>query len=179
MFDDKDIKVTFESYDDSGPEYPKLNLMVENNSDKPIEIATYADYINNVLAYSSMSSEKSNGFPESGQKGSATIEIYPDPLGLENRDQIQNIEFRLHIKNREPFELIAESAPIIIQLAIDVSKISKLDIPGEILVDRDDVKIVLREKIAHSAVEESGGFFQPVALFIENNSDHEVKVYIP
>lgn len=97
---------------------------------------------------------------------------------MENRDQIQNIEFRLHIKNREPFELIAESAPIIIQRAIDVSKISKLDIQGEILVDRDDVKIVLREKIAHGAVEESGGFFQPVALFIENNSDHEVKVYI-
>jgi type III secretory pathway component EscV len=109
MFDDKDIDLKFESYDDSSPEYPKLNVMIENNSDHEVKVFIHEGILNGTTF-----EDIFHVVLPSGKKCFQSINFYLNEIENTKIECSENLEFKFSMYEDDMGSHLFDSDNIII-----------------------------------------------------------------
>lgn len=165
IYDNKGIKITATGLDDSifGTE---LKLSIENNSEDNITVQTFNANVNGYMVSTIMSVDVA-----SGKKANDSITFETSGLKDCGIDKIATMEFRFTILDPESFTSITDSDMIKINTSIADTYVQKYDDTGNVLVDKNGIKIVGK------GLSQSDSFWGPgLILYIENNSDRDITI---
>lgn len=167
IYDANDIKVTATGIEE-GIFGAEIKLVVENNSTKDITIQDRDTNVNGFMVSTTMSIDVA-----AGKKATDNLIIDSTSIKACNLEKIATIEFRLKIYDADSFDDIAMSDVITIETNAAATYTQAVDESGEVLVDKDGIKIVCKGL----STEES--WWGPgVILYIENNSKQNITIQV-
>lgn len=167
LYEGNDIKITATGLED-GIFGTELRLIVENNSSKAVTIQARNANVNGFMINTIMSVDVA-----AGKKANDSLTF--ETSGLEDCgiDQIATMEFSFHIMDSETWDEIVNTETIVVNTSIASTYTQTVDDSGEVLVDKDGVKIVGKGLSADDS------FWGPgVILYIENNTDKNITVQV-
>lgn len=145
---------------------PELGLYIENNTDKAVTVQVGNCAVNGYMNYALFSEDVAPG-----KKSNSTVTFFEDGLNVCGIETFSEIEFEIVVVDSETFETIETSDIVKIKTSAFGTFEQVIDDAGEVLVDENGVKIVLkglREDDIYDGYE--------VLLFMENNSGKRVIV---
>ncbi len=157
------LKITATGIDRDSIWGTKLNILIENNSDKDVGIGADAlivnDYMINDLFATSVTA---------GNKTNDSITLFSSELKAAGIENIGKIELYLHTYDTNTFSTQKSSDCITITTSETVDETNNIN--GTTLFEKDGIKIV------GQYVDENSFWGAAVLLYIENNSDQNVRV---
>jgi len=143
-------------------------LALENNSDKAVTIQGRNANVNGFMVDTIMSADVA-----AGKKANDKLVFQTKGLKDSGIEKIANMEFYFHIFDSETWAEVVDTEVISIDTSIAGSYVQEVDDSGDVLVDSNGIKIVVK------GLSEDGSFFGPgVILFIENNSNENITVQV-
>ena len=165
LWDVDGVKITAKGIDEDSLWGTKINVIVENNSDKDIGISADALIVNDYMI-----NDLTSITVTAGNKPNDSITLFSSELNAAGIEHIGKIEMYLHTFNPETYETLKKSDCITIKTS-DYDKMdTDNDINGTILFEKDGVKIV------GQYVDEDSFWGSAVLLYVENNSDKNIIV---
>lgn len=144
----------------------KVNVLVENNSDKDVQISLDALIVNDYMISDLTSFEVT-----AGNKSNDSITLLSSELQAAGIDNIGKIELYMRMYDPETYETLNESGCITISTS-DASNIdTESSINGVTLFDQNGIKIV------GQYVDEDSFWGASALLYVENNSGKNITLY--
>lgn len=167
IFDANDIKVTAKSISYDGWLGPELVLLIENNSSQNIIVQTRNVSVNGLMIDPIFSADV-----VAGKKTNDKMTIMSSELEFAGITTIKNIEFILHIFNKESWDKIIDSDVIV--LTTDATEyVQAYDDSGIVAYDEDGIKIVAKKLNSSDSI-----LGADLYLYIENNSKQDITVQV-
>ena len=108
IFDDKDIKIYVLGLDEEDPTWgTEVNLYIENNSDKNTAISINEVSVNGFMVDTYFSADL-----EANKKTYKDIVLYKESLDENEIKTVENIEFKIRIKDTDNWDTIILTDPI-------------------------------------------------------------------
>ena len=159
------VKITAKGIDEDSIFGTKVNVLVENNSNKDVGIGVDALIVNDYMI-----SDLTSITVTAGNKSNDAITLYSSELNAAGIEHIGKIEMYLHTFDPNTFESQKKSGRIAIRTS-DYNKMSRdNNIKGTTLFEKDGVKIV------GQYVDDSSFWGSAVLLYVENNSNKNIIV---
>lgn len=164
LVDEKDVKITLKTLDNSSWFGPELKILIENNSDKnllfSIENACVNGYMNNASLYASVSA---------GKKANEEISLSQTDIEACGITTIACVEVCFDISDEE-YDDYLNTDLITIKTSADEGYDYTFNDSGEVAYDEGGVKIVVK------GLADNNLFGAGVVFYIENNSDTDVLI---
>lgn len=159
------VKVTATGITEDSIFGAKVNLLVENNSDKDIGIGTDAIIVNDY-----MTSDFISITVTAGNKSNSSVTLLSSELEAAGIDNIGKVELYLHTFDPETYMREQSSDCITLTMSGADTVDTETNIGGTTLYDEGGVKIV------GQYVDESSFWGSSILLYIENNTDQNIIV---
>lgn len=159
------VKITAKGIEEDSIFGTKINVLVENNSDKNIGIGADALIVNDYMI-----SDLTSMTVTAGNKSNESITLFSSELNAAGIEHIGKIEMYLHTFDPDTYQMQKKSDCI----TITTSEYSNMDtdnsIKGTTLFEKDGVKIV------GQYVDEDSFWGSAVLLYVENNTGKNIIV---
>lgn len=169
IYDDKGIKITANKLDLSeyGIDFPELYVTIENNTDEELTFATYLSSINGYTVYSPF---KETVAPNS--KVDSVVEFWNDYANPETGcDHIVDMNLVFELIDKDTYETLGRLDPYTLYTSAK-GETYGYDEEGYVLVDNNDFKIILRNRLDY----DDGDKYQEFYLY--NKTDRPVSAYV-
>lgn len=168
IFDQEGITVTAMSLSDDSFMGPEINLLIENKGEQDATVQV-RDFSVNGMMVDTMISET----VAVGKKVNGSITMMSSDLETAGIETFKDIEFKLHIFNSDSWDTIVDSDIIKLTTTADPSFVQTFDDSGEVLLEQDGVKVVLKELDS-----EDSFWGADLYLYIENNTDKDITIQV-
>lgn len=166
LLDESGVKVTAKSIDTSAFMGPELKVLIENESGKNLTVQVRNSSVNGYMISTSISSDVATG-----KKVNDGITFSSSDLKLAGIDTIADMEFSFHIFDSDSWDTYLDSGMVSVKTSAADSYNYAFDDSGDVLVDQNGVKIVLKGLSKDSSIMGTS-----VILYIENNSNTGITV---
>ena len=166
LLDDVGVKITAKSLDNSGFWGPDLKILIENESDSNLTVQVRDSSVNGYMISTSISSEV-----VSGKKVNDSITFSSSDLKLAGINTIADMEFSFHIFYTDNWDTYYDSDIVSIKTSVADSYNYEFDDSGDVLIDQNGVKIVLKGLSKDSSI-----LGPAVLLYIENNTNEGITI---
>lgn len=159
------VKITAKGIDEDSVWGTKINVLVENNSDKDVGISADALIVNDYMI-----SDLTSITVTAGNKSNESITLFSSELNAAGIEHIGKIEMYLHTFDPDTYQMQKKSNCITITTSEFDNMDTDNDIKGTTLYEKDGVKIV------GQYVDENSFWGSAVLLYVENNSGKNIIV---
>ena len=160
------LKITLKGLEIDGLMGPELKLLVENNSEQNLTIQTTNTSVNGIMIETLFSCDVA-----AGKSANDEITFMDSELEDAQVNILQNFELSFHIYNTETWDTVLDTDSIKISTNMDGSEEQAIDDEGGLLVDRDGIKVTVKE-----ADNESSFWGADIYVYVENNTDGNITI---
>lgn len=159
------VKITAKGIEEDSIWGTKVNVLVENNSDKDVRISADALIVNDYMI-----SDLTSITVTAGNKSNESITLFSSELNAAGIEHIGKIEMYLHTFDPDTYQMQKKSNCITITTSEYNNMDTDNDIKGTTLYEKDGIKIV------GQYVDENSFWGSAVLLYVENNSGKNIIV---
>lgn len=160
------IKVTLKELDTEALMGPELKVLIENTSDQNLTVQADKVSVNGIMIQTLFSCEVA-----AGKSANNEITLLSSDMDQAGITTIQNVELNFHVFNSESWSTVFDSDTIYISTSLDGTEEQALDDSGVLLLDKDGIKITVKE-----ADSESSFWGADIYIYVENTTDKNVTV---
>lgn len=165
LVDENGILVKAMSLERNDENTPRLNIYIENNTDKDVTVYMAETSINGFMVNSHIITE----IP-AGEAINDKLEIHKEEWMYLGCEDVGNVEFRFEIWDHDTCEDIIKGKNILIETS-KINDIEPVDIPlDEVIFDEDGIKIAI------AGFSESYEGETKANLYYENNTDEGIMI---
>lgn len=165
LYDNKGIKAVFTSFNQNGAYGPEIKLQLENTTEKNITVQVREVSINGYMMDPIFSEEVGTG-----KKAIGLINFFESDLEENGIEQVNSIELSLHIFESDSYDTIDDSETI--KIVINDVKETEKEVTGQILLDKDGLKVTYKDMVVDGDGEVS------LKVFVENGLDTEATIQV-
>ncbi len=145
----------------------EINLLIENNSSGDITVQSRNMTVNGYMISSMLSADV-----VAGKKSNESLTLSGIDLEMSGIDAVASVKFNIAVLDADSWDELLFTDTIEIETSIVSDYAQVYDDSGEVLLDRDGIKIVSK------GIGDESIFGPSVILYIENNSDQAVTVQV-
>ncbi|HAU85123.1 MAG TPA: hypothetical protein DCW90_06370 [Lachnospiraceae bacterium] len=165
LYDNNGIKAVFTSFNQNGAYGPEIKLQLENTTEKNITVQVREVSINGYMMDPIFSEEVGTG-----KKANGSINFFESDLEENGIEQVNSIELSLHIFESDSYDTIDDSETI--KIVINDVEETKKEVTGQILLDKDGLKVTYKDMVVDGDGEVS------LKVFVENGLDTEATIQV-
>ncbi|MCL2631853.1 MAG: hypothetical protein FWD45_02020 [Coriobacteriia bacterium] len=166
LFNQNGIVVTLKSIDHSAWLGPELKVLVENNGDRGVTVATRNSSVNGVMVDTWFVCSV-----EPGKKANDTITMFKTDLEQAGITTINEIEFYFHVYDSSTWESIFDTSIITILTDADASYIQQYDTSGTLIYEDEGLTVIIQ------SIDDKDSFWgTDIYVYVENRTGSDVTV---
>ncbi len=166
LVDEKDIKITATGLSEEGWMGPGLKVLIENNSGKDLTVQTRATSVNGYMVDGMMSADVA-----AGKKANDEVTFMTSEFEAAGIRDIADIELSFHVFTTEGWNEYLDTDLIQIKTSLAADHEYTFDDSGEVLYEKNDVRIIARGISADDSI-----FGPGLILYIENLGKKSITV---
>lgn len=167
IYEKDGIKVTAKGLE-SGWLGISVKVLVENNSGRAITVQVRNSVVNGVMISTMFSCDV-----EPGKKANDTITFSGSELDVAGIEAIQEVEFSLHIFDKDSWKGIDDSEQIVLVTTLGDGYVQQYDDSGILALEQNGLRIVTKKLDS-----ESSFWGADLYLYVENDSGKDITVQI-
>jgi len=168
LLDQDGIVITLNSLDMDGWLGPELKVLVENKRDNAVTVQTRDSSVNGVMVDAMFSCDVAPG-----KKANDEITLAWSYLEAASIQTIKDIELAFHVFEKDSWDDIFDSQPVVITTSADPAFAQTYDDSGFVAVDQNGIRMVIKKLDS-----EESFWGADVYVYVENNSQRDITVQL-
>lgn len=166
IYDGNGVVVTVTGLSEDGWFGPAVKVLIENNSDRNIEVQSRNSSVNGLMVDTMFSASVA-----AGKKANDDITFSSSTLDISGISTMKEIEFYLHVFDSETWDSLFDTEMITLVTSADPTFVQEYDDSGHVAYDEGGIKVVAKK------LNSSDSFWgSDLYLYIENNTDQNIVI---